>query len=581
MKHSAYLALILGGLVATTVACDGDETGTSTSGSGSGSGSGSASGSGSGSGSGGESGSGGGGGQGGAGGQSAWNLDALLEGLEMPNRHDYKGGGDGGLTHTTYWALDQNSPEFMNLPAEEQDKVKKIQAGALPLASTLIKPGAEVPGTEVIGMLVQGNMGDRTQQIVLKLPTAWNGKLIVAGTPGTRHELANDVVLASWLVAEGYAFVCGDKGMPKDTLSLFESAHKTQHWGEMMIDLALWAQERLEAATGQAVKQVYAAGLSNGGYQVRRALEIDHVRVGAKQVRIFAGGLEWAGVYWPGQGVLDTDKDGAVTPAEFAAGDHVISSTEQAALAMRWAYDPATLTTPADYQQMPPYSAAHAMMADAGYTPESAILWGAYNTLFDALKAANPIYQGVGYWNLTAYIYRADLFGHAAADSAPYSPYVSQPNQEPPFYAWVQAAVDGGYTQESVDWALKNANTGVFSAPLISVHGDRDALVGLLANGYGYKTTVEMDGDPTLHRLYVIQGGPHVDRHADGALDYDFNGQAGDEGAADKLTPMQGYVQRGFAYLTEWVEAGKAPPPSAVVPTDTVNDVLDPAKITF
>lgn len=580
MRNTKILSLVVCGLLAAAVsACDGDdESGTSTSGTG-----GSPTGSGgSGGGTGGGGDTGGGGGTGGAGGAQAWNLDLLTVGLEDPARVDYNGS-DGGITHSGYRTLSQSSPEFMALPMVEQDKVKKIQGAAVPLASALFQPGPEVAGTEVTGLLVQGSAGERRQRIVLKLPAqgTWNGKLVVAGTPGTRNEFASEVVFASWLVAQGYAFVSGDKGMPLDTGSLFEGTHATQHWGDMMIDMGLWARERLEAATGQGITYVYAAGLSNGGYQVRRALEIDHVRVADGEARLFAGGLAWAGVYWPDERVLDGDQDGVVTPAELAAADHVVSSTEQAALALRWAYDPATLTTPAAFMETPPYSAAHPAVTDAGYSPESAVLWGAYNTLFDALKANNPIYQGVGYWNLTAYLYRADLLGHTAAEAAAYSPFVSQANQEPPFYAYVEGATDGNWTADSVSWALKIANTAEFSAPLVEIHGDADALVGLLANGHGYEQAVLAHGDPTLHRLYVIEHGPHVDRHADGGLDYDFDGQAGEEGAADQITPMQAYAERAFTYLSGWVEADTQPPASAFVPTDAVNDVTDPAEINF
>lgn len=561
MKASVPLILIGGLFAATLAACGGDDAdGTNSTGDNSG-------------------GSGGGGGAGGGGGPPAWDLDALTAGLEEANRRDYEGRGDGGLTHTTYWTLSQSGPEFMSLPAGEQDKVKKIQAGATGLASQLVQQGAMIAGTEVTGTLVQGAMGERRQRVVLKLPAQWNGKLIVAGTPGTRNEFASEVVFASWLVAEGYAFVSGDKGLPNDLESFFTGTHPTQHWGEMMIDLGLWARERIEAATSQKVAHVYAAGLSNGGYQVRRGLEIDHLRVTGGDTRLFEGGLEWAGVYWPDERVLDADQNGAVTPAEFAAADHIVSSCDRAALALGWAYDPATLTTPEAYTETPPYAAAHPAMTDAGFSAESAVLWGAYNTLFDALKATLPKFQGVGYFNLTAYIYRAELLGHTTAESAAYSCYVSQPDQAPPLYDYLAGAEDGGWTPESVGWALKNANTGEFSAPLISVHGDGDALVGLVANGAGYRAAVEAYGDPALHRLYVITGGPHIDRHADGALDYDFDAQLGEEGAADLLTPVQGYARRAFGYLSAWVEAGATPPDSKTVVTDPANDVIDPGQI--
>ena len=53
---------------------------------------------------------------------------------------------------------------------------------------------------------------------------------------------------------------------------------------------------------------------------------------------------------------------------------------------------------------------------------------------------------------------------------------------------------------------------------------------------------------------------------ADGTLDYNCNGVAGDEGAADALTPMQPYVERAFDYLTAWAERGQAAPGSKLIP---------------
>ena len=99
--------------------------------------------------------------------------------------------------------------------------------------------------------------------------------------------------------------------------------------GAMLIPVvpvgAGWAAERLRTATGKEPARIYAVGLSNGGYQVRRALEIDHGRVQAGQPRRFAGGLEWAGVYWPDARVLDTNSDGHVSPAEYAAAVEKVS----------------------------------------------------------------------------------------------------------------------------------------------------------------------------------------------------------------------------------------------------------------
>jgi hypothetical protein len=357
---------------------------------------------------------------------------------------------------------------------------------------------------------------------------------------------------------------------------MLSQTHPTQHWGMMMIDLGMWARERLAAAMHVDVDRVYAVGLSNGGYQVRRALELDHLRVEEGEARIFDGGLDWAGAYWPDKAVLDADKDDTVTPAEFAAANHLVSTNERAALTIGWAYAADTLNTPAAYAEVPPFTDAHPAMTAAGFDAASAPIWGAYNSTFDYLKDLGLTqFKGVGYYNFTGYVFRAELLGHDANESLAYSCYSDGSDNPPPFYAWLGNAVDGGWTAESVEWALRNANTGLFSAPLISVFGERDGLIGLGANGQAYADAVEAAGDPTLHRLYVVENGGHVDLHSDGLLDFDFNGTIGDENAGDTYVIMQPYAERALDYLVAWVEDDVAAPASKSVTSDPTDDVLD------
>jgi hypothetical protein len=278
------------------------------------------------------------------------------------------GNGDGGLEHSTYWAIKKGTPEYDALAPAEQAKLGKMQASILH-ALELVPKGQTV-GTEITGTLVVGTGADeRRQEIVLKVPKDWNGKLVVVGTPGTRNEFANDGTIAPWILKRGYAYISGNKGMTNGGVdgnaTLLNKMHPTRHWGEMMLDLATWASERLAEVTCTPPTQVYAVGLSNGGYQVRRALEIDHARVQGGSARIFAGGLDWSGAYWPDQRVLDKDQNGTVTPAEYAAANHLVSTNEKAALTMKWAYDPMTYSTPAAYQEMPKFSGAQAAMKAA------------------------------------------------------------------------------------------------------------------------------------------------------------------------------------------------------------------------
>lgn len=505
-----------------------------------------------------------------------------VEGLTNPTLTTYFAAGDGGIAHVSYWDIKVGSPAYQALPPAEQSKLRKLQSSVL--HSRRVHMAGATPGAEVTGtLLVSEGVTFRKQEVVLKIPANWNGHLVVAGTPGTRNELASDAVFAAWLVRGGYAYVAGNKGMTNEGVdgnaTLLTERHPTQHWGMMMLDLAEWAQARLSAATGRPPAQIYAVGISNGGYQVRRALEIDHQRVRGGAPRLFAGGLDWEGAYFPDARVLDKDQDGRVSPAEYAAATHLVSSNERAMLAMGYAYAPSTATTPAEFAENPPYPTAQAAMQAAGFDPASAYIWGAYNTAFDAVKAALPDWRGIGYYNFTAFYFRAELLGHGAAAAAVYTPFAR--TGIPPYYSYLSTAPDAGWTEESVGWALKNANTGEFSAPLISIHGDRDGLLGLPAHGRAYADAVARFGDPSRHRLYVVENGGHIDAHSDGGLDFNFDGQVGEEGMADRFTYLQPYAERAFAYLVDWVQNGTSPPTSGTLHSDPQSDVLSGQGLSF
>lgn len=506
----------------------------------------------------------------------------ITDGLSNPTTTEYLSPATGGIAHVTYWDIKPGSDAYKALSAVEQAKLRKLQSSVL--HSRRVRMALAVPGLEVTGTLtVPGGAESRRQEVVLKVPANWNGSLVVAGTPGTRNELASDAVFAAWLVAAGYAYVSGNKGMTNDgadgNATLLSGKHPTQHWGLMMLDMAEWAQARLVSATGRPTSAIYAVGISNGGYQVRRALEIDHERVAGGAERLFAGGLDWEGAYFPDARVLDGDGDGRVTPAEYASANHLISGNERAMLAMGYAYDPSTATTPAEFAKNPPYPTAQTAMEAAGFAPESAYIWGAYNTAFDSVKAALPEWRGIGYYNFTGFYFRAELLGHDAAAAAIYTPFSR--TGIPPYYSYLATARDGGYSEASVTWALKNGNSGEFSVPLISIHGDRDGLLGLSAHGRAYAAAVRRYGSPQKHRLYVVANGGHIDAHSDGGLDFNFDGQAGEEGMADRFTYMQPYVERAFAYLTEWAQGGAAPPDSGTLATDPTDDVLTGQGLSF
>ncbi|NNG01262.1 MAG: tannase/feruloyl esterase family alpha/beta hydrolase [Desulfobacteraceae bacterium] len=497
------------------------------------------------------------------------NPNHLVRGLMESDVIYYSGDDEsGGLAHINYWTIDPNT-----LPDREKQKARRIQANRL--HSTLYQPHQVISGYESTGILdVEG----RKQWITLKLPDHWNGKLVVCGTPGLRNEYANEAMLVPWLLADGYAVVSGNKGLDGGMATMLSGTHPSRHWGRMMHDMARWAKHRLIRATHRWVHRVYAVGLSNGGYQVRRALEIDNDH--PRRHRMFHGGLDWSGTYFADRKTLDTDRDGEVSMEEYAAADTLVKHMDTATLNMGWAYSPDTLTTPAQYEQYPRYPSVRPVMQDVGFNDNSDIFWGFYNTNYDAYKNV-PGYEhwkGVGYQNLISYVYRAELLGDDAVESAVYSCFADpgQPDLRPPLYDWLEYAVDGGWTDEGVASALANANTAKFRVPMITIVGDSDGLLAMNAHSIAYRRAIEKNGKRRLHRLYVIENGPHVDAHADGLVDFNFDGIPGNEGAADELTPMQAYAQRAFMYLEDWVEHRILPPAGKTVPTDPVNDISDP-----
>jgi hypothetical protein len=497
----------------------------------------------------------------------------LSRGLQEPDVIYYSGKEPaGGLAHTYYWGI---NPE--TLPEREKQKAQRIQANQL--HSMLFQPSQIISGYEATGIL---DRKGRRQWVTLKLPDLWNGDLVVCGTPGLRNEYANEAIFIPWLLEQGYAVISGNKGLDSSWVSMLSGLHPTRHWGVMMHDLARWARLRLFAATWHWPRRIYAVGLSNGGYQVRRALEID--AAASRWRRVFNGGLDWSGTYFPDARVLDANQDGTVEIEEYYAARTLVGHMDVATLTMGWAYASDTLTTPNQYASSPRYPDAHGPMKAAGFNSGSDIFWGYYNTNYDVYKDNGLAqWQGVGYANLTSYVYRAELLGHDLTQSADYSCFYdpAKPDERPPLYNWLENADFGGWTSESIQWALANANTAEFKVPLITVVGTADGLLALNAHSVAYRQAVEKYGRKQLYRQYLIEHGPHVDAHADGLVDFDFDGIPGNESAGDELTPMMAYAQRAFDYLIDWTERGIHPPDSQTVPTDPANDVNDPGLLSW
>ena len=170
------------------------------------------------------------------------------------------------------------------------------------------------PITRVVpGLQIQARFAnDPTNQgrFLLRLPDDWNGKLVVAGASGTRSEFNGDFAWSDFVIQKGYAYASQNKGVlnlqfsaqtdplacrlnPSSPLWVRffdnEAGQPFTRWQEFMVRAAKVARVGVKARYGHWPRHTYAVGTSNGGYQVRRAVE--------SAPELFDGGVDWEGTY--------------------------------------------------------------------------------------------------------------------------------------------------------------------------------------------------------------------------------------------------------------------------------------------
>jgi hypothetical protein len=159
-----------------------------------------------------------------------------------------------------------------------------------------------VPGIQVDGYFPDtsttntNNGWQHDSQFVLRIPDAWNGKLVVSGAPGNRAQYANDVILSDWVLAQGYAFASTDKG--NVGLDFWGDGStpggSVREWNHRVTQLTEAAQDTIRRVRAGQVQRTYMAGISNGGYLVRWQLE--------NRPDLYDGGLDWEGVLFRADG---------------------------------------------------------------------------------------------------------------------------------------------------------------------------------------------------------------------------------------------------------------------------------------
>ncbi|HZR11347.1 MAG TPA: tannase/feruloyl esterase family alpha/beta hydrolase [Myxococcales bacterium] len=387
-----------------------------------------------------------------------------------------------------------------------------------------------VPGVQINARIASDPQGQA--RFLLRLPDDWNGRLVVAGASGTRSEFNGDFAWSDYVIQKGYAYASQNKGVLNLKLSTSsdplacrlnpstpvyvhfydnDPGQQFTRWAEFMAEAARLARRGLQAHYGSGPDRTYAVGTSNGGYQVRRAVE--------SFPELFDGGVDWEGTY------VDAENPNILTdlpPAILNFPDYVASGFN-------------------------PNSTAAKNLLGAGYPPDvlngASSMWLNYSNSFWEVtqcqwqKRLDPGYDtygsGTGTYNYVARRSQSDVAAQLAAF----------------------------------------ATTGAIRRPLITVAGTMDALLPIDHHARAYARRVaaaqargddgDGDGDDRrpAYRLYEVQNGNHIET-------YKSPPQIAvpPPGTFPQLEFIQPHAQRAFDLLVQSVEHRASLPPSQCIP---------------
>lgn len=339
-------------------------------------------------------------------------------------------------------------------------------------------------------------------QFVIRLPDDWNGGLVVTGAPGTRKQYATDKAISDRVLAQGYAYAATDKG--NSGTDFYRDGARpgdaVAEWNARTTQLTRAARRVAAQRYGHAPRRTYITGISNGGYLTRWQLE--------NHPELYDGGVDWEGALWT------------------THGPHLLTSL------------PVTVART--------FGAARVEdLYAAGFARGSAFLWP---------------YHEKSYWGLTQKIYRAEF--DPAYDPRCPGPTAGSTVEEILAPCPSDAAYDYARRPASVHRAVARvALTGRIGKPLITLHGDMDALLPKAADSDVYARMIDARGRGGLHRYYTIAGGTHVD----GLYDT----------YPERLRPILPCFRSAFDALTAWVEQGTAPPADHTVDRPADGDVVN------
>jgi 3HB-oligomer hydrolase (3HBOH) len=362
-------------------------------------------------------------------------------------------------------------PHFAFTPRTDRDTIAPDPSLRTPIAGP-------VPGVQIEARIAGDPQGQA--RVLMRLPDNWNGRLVVAGASGTRSEFNGDFVWSDYLTQKGYAYVSQNKGTLNLTVStaadslacrLSPSSTTFVHfydddpgmpftrWATFMAGAARLGRAAAEVHYGREAQYTYAVGTSNGGYQVRRAVE--------SYPELFDGGVDWEGTFVDAAmpNLLSTLPPAILNYPDYVASGFNLNGT--AAKNILAAGYPPDLTT-----------------ARAGTTIS---FWGLHDlqfwevTMCQWQKRLDPAYDtyGVGLGN----------------------------------YVYVNRFALSDVAENLADFRT----TGRIRRPLITVAGTMDALLPIDTNARAYARRVaatareNADKEAAAYRLYEVQNGNHIE----------------------------------------------------------------------
>jgi pimeloyl-ACP methyl ester carboxylesterase len=392
-----------------------------------------------------------------------------------------------------------------------------------------------VPGLQITGTMAD----DVNAHWLLRLPNAWNGRLVMGVPASTRSEYAGDWVHSDYLVQQGYAYVSTNKGMlnsrpgslddPKSChlsppgvatssqmvrFYLSDSIDGVSKWFTRTIESTAIGKALVNANYGSAPAYTYVVGLSAGGWVVRRLLEV--------APDAFDGGLDWespAVNAGPDNGILAEFPVGLANFPDYMASGYSTSS-----------------------------NGFKAMQA-FGYPPD---VFAANSNPFSTRGSYLETFYN-NFWNLLECGFVGGLDPSYSLFPPPVETYGS--------YDYTTRRQVDNLSGRMDDIGFK----GNLRRPLISIHGTLDALA-LISSARDYHQSVVQNGAGHLHRLYEIQNGSHLDRNPDPPWNFT---------QIERISP---HFAPAFSRLVSWIEAGTSPPAGQCVPRGgTIID--DPTRI--